>query len=1759
MPPAAALPAPMVELPADALESVALAAPIVELPADALESVALVQPAPPSKPLPAPLEAASSPPPPPARGRSRAAQPAAMPSAPPAPLRPTGAPAPPAPEATSSIHPEAYGAVPELEPDRASAPADRVAAARELVALCENELKETRDRTRRARLHYECARLYEAPLFDLDLALDHYQQARALAAQHGPTISGLRRVRVLRGEWEAALKALSEELELAPGPSERGALHFLRGQLLEQRLFRHADARAAYAQALAQLPSDGATLRALLRAARREKKPLEVRSLLDRLAEAAAGDPPLQAARLALRARATELGGGDAAEALAFYERAMQTDPLASAALLHAERIYARTGAYQKLAELGERRVDLSTSPRRRAAALVGAAEVSAERLGNWAHAQKLLERAVQEVESDPGPLARLADLYQAAGDHQGELRNLLKLEALATERVTKVELCLRIAELYQLRLDSAAEATKWFERARELSPALPAAADSLAEIYRQREEWMALVRVLSGREAVSEDVEQRAALQVELAEIHERRQNDISAAITCLKAATGLVPNHPGAFGALTRLLHRERRYAELVEVHEAQVELSTDDDDAIMHLLAAAQIQEDLLGAPVAALAAYQRILERDDKSLIALRGVARVALSAGKPQLSIDALLAEAALSKDSAQRVALHLRAAEVAERYQGSLEQATQLYRQVTQMAPTSRPALAALARIYRAAGLHKELISVMSMELGTLPNRQTRAEHLLRMGQTAERLLNDDTLALETYKKALAEDPASAHAASALERVLDRRGKHEVLAQHLENRLRHEKDEAERRRVARELARIYEYRLQKPKEALHAYEAALAVDPQDQLARDGRLRSLGVLGDFGKLTDAALESVGSVGDEADGELLAMLAAEVLEGELERPADAAKRYEQLLERKPNHRGALEALERLGSGTPPADELVRVLKGQVVSYQPEGERVTALRELGRLGEQDGERGAVLRREAAAGVLELRPEDERALLAQEIIALGAKDLSLLARVDQVRVRTATALDQRAAGRTRLGEHVEWQNPGLALELHRPALADDPENIGSARGMTRLAEMIGKVELLAEAAENESRIVQSRERVSALFRRAAATEQAAGDTEAAAKLLVRALELHPDDAQSAQELQRTQAAAGHFETLIATLQAAATSATDPEVRAGHWISLARLMATARQDVQGAIAALVRVEKALPNHVPTLIELSELYLRDRQWAPAATRLERAIAATQDAEQGRAARLRLAEIYHEHLDRAADATRLLREVLRTVPNERGALRRLLNIEIATGKATARQTAEAWVNAASGIELGEALTTLGRLQRDAGQSTEAISSWTRAVELAGYEEKGAARDLVRHLETAAKAGRRADFAPYARALETFCHGHANAGRRADSHLELGRVYFDRLSDAQSGEAALRFGLKLAPAHLGLRWELAERLCVAGRFDRAIPELFEVLALDVTRVDAWSRLTQAFDATGQNAEAHLALGPLAFLGGGSDLQRSTWNSRRSRTALAAEGTAALAVWSSLPRPLPEEARSLLGQLQPLVAKIYPNDAARLGVGTKERVGPRASHPVRPLLDRLLRSFRGLEVDLYVGAPGSPLGLVLTDPAGIVVPAEFAGLSEAEQAFGLARYVVALTQGSEVGVALGAAQLELLLAASVAVVGAGVGGQRAESPELSDLSRRVAKALPWLAKGRFEDAARSYAARPLPQPAVTLSELERAAFRSALILADDLSGVSLLTRQPRLFGLDEQAARPLVADLLAFWVSAPAMSMRREMGLL
>src|SRR5690606_37393208 len=78
--------------------------------------------------------------------------------------------------------------------------------AQKLVDLFEAELNKPIEKSRRARLHYEAARLYECPLGDLEAASRHYEQAIKLTRTHVPSVRGARRVLLALKRHKQAVK-----------------------------------------------------------------------------------------------------------------------------------------------------------------------------------------------------------------------------------------------------------------------------------------------------------------------------------------------------------------------------------------------------------------------------------------------------------------------------------------------------------------------------------------------------------------------------------------------------------------------------------------------------------------------------------------------------------------------------------------------------------------------------------------------------------------------------------------------------------------------------------------------------------------------------------------------------------------------------------------------------------------------------------------------------------------------------------------------------------------------------------------------------------------------------------------------------------------------------------------------------------------------------------------------------------------------------------------------------------------------------------------------------------------------------------------------------------------------------------------------------------------------------------------------------------------------------------------------------------------
>src|SRR5690606_2387035 len=108
-----------------------------------------------------------------------------------------------------------------------------------------------------------------------------------------------------------------------------------------------------------------------------------------------------------------------------------------------------------------------------------------------------------------------------------------------------------------------------------------------------------------------------------------------------------------------------------------------------------------------------------------------------------------------------------------------------------------------------------------------------------------------------------------------------------------------------------------------------------------------------------------------------------------------------------------------------------------------------------------------------------------------------------------------------------------------------------------------------------------------------------------------------------------------------------------------------------------------------------------------------------------------------------------------------------------------------------------------------------------------------------------------------------------------------------------------------------------------------------------------------------------------------------------------------------------------------------------------------------------------------------------------------------------------------------------------------------------------ELDNLSRRIAKAVSRRSRKLLEESAPLYSGEPVTQVAEWCRRLRLSSARAALVVGDDLPGVINLLRRTEgdLAGLrgDSLAqGMALIDDLMRFWVSESAFTLRRHIGM-
>ncbi|MGE5180481.1 MAG: tetratricopeptide repeat protein [Acidobacteriota bacterium] len=1721
-------------------------------------------PAPRPSPVPAPR---ATPVPVPARASAPVIAPVARPPSPaPAPTQPMPPRAPSEKDVDTapSLPVARPNTLDELELDEVAeppAPSEPALApeARAVIATCESELETSPTPLRAARLHYEIARAYEAASGWAAQAADHYRQALEGAPDFIPAIRGARRAAVARGNIDAALALYDSEDRLTASPGRKAILSYEKGRLVEDALGDISRARELYAKALELDPTNASVIKALEQCDRQNGKPEALVETFELAINAIPGDDRHRAALVVERARLIEKRGDDAGPAAAeVYETALKLDPKALGANDALARIYRRLGQWSSLTTALEREAKASQDLGRRALVLQRLARIQTERLGNRHEAISALVKANDARANDRLVLEDLAREYEREKNFHALAEVLAALVELAPGKPERAALLHRLGLVLEGQLADPERAIQRYHEALALEPTSLPVLQALGHLLSDRKQWAALVDMHLIEANATPVAARAAAAHARVAEICETKLRDSTEAVNHHARALTLVPGYPASFKALTRLYAQLDRHRELVELLERAVDEAKHTTLKIAYLMKIGSVWEDSLADPPQALHAYQRVLELDPDDLVAIHAVQRVAERAERHAQHVAAIEREAELVDDRDHRVGLYHRAGTVLDELVKDHDAALLRFRKALELDPAFVPALASVGRIYHGAGRWQELLEIYEREVKATTGADA-VGLLHKMGELCEDKLADLPAAVALYRRALELDPTYRPAIRALVRRCRESADWKGLVQALETDVASTDHAPTRAGIWFEIGQHCEDWLDDVEKAITAYRRALEARADYRPARVALARLYGEKGEWMQLIDVLSQETAVTDDTALTTSVLVRQGEVYRDKLDDPDLAIHCFEAVQQHEQGLIAALLALEPLYARANAFDKLATVYADMGAKLKDPGARIAALRELARLQQTKKLGTAHDRVRTYEAILKIDPDDEWALVALEELGRTMRDDAVLVDVYRRLADIADNPSVAACYLTDLGQALERRGDRRALDAYKDAVAKDPGILTAIRGLARVGDLLGNPRAMAQAARLEAELTRRPEMAAKLFVRSGILRREQMNDLGAVEDFEKALEVWPDDAQAAERIMQPLLETGQVLRLVDILAKTAGLAKSSERRTALWLEVGGLYARRLDNLGAGITAFKRALDATPGHVPTLSKLSEAYEKNRQWGDAVATLEQLLALTSDDTVRQDAHLKLAAIFDEHLNKPDRATKSVEAVLRGNPKHAGALQRLADIQLRSGnEAEAVVTTQRLVDLAEGPkQKGAALVRVARIQRKRGEAAAADTALGEALSLEG-PGGDAERDLKKAIE------RHGNWVGYAAGLAAYIK-RAIADKEPTSalvtaYLELGKTYTDHMGLPARAVDALTEGLDVTNGDQRLVLALARQLREVGRLDEALQHLKQAVALDPVNVAAWRELSVLFERGGRIDDANRALAAVAVLGAPVDREIKGLG----RPAIGADNSLGghVLVTIAVDNALAVPAANLLAAIGEPIGKLYPPSLEQYGITARDRLGPKAPTPQWELASQIARMF-GTELEMYEHPGAQPFVIVEPfDNPALVVSSTLRRLPVAQQAFLLAYGIMLVATRLHPVLSLRTGELEIALAGAARVTVPTFNLNHADETEVNNAREIVRKTVTRKWRRQMELASEELVQKPPGDLARWQGAVRQTALRVALLVANDLAAsidaMRLVVELPDVRNAVLVQSSDAVSDLLRFWISNRAASVRQHAGM-
>jgi len=827
-----------------------------------------------------------------------------------------------------------------------------------------------------------------------------------------------------------------------------------------------------------------------------------------------------------------------------------------------------------------------------------------------------------------------------------------------------------RASALSHYQVDDQTQALELCRKALSIDADFQPANHLLEDLLRATGSHQELAELLE-RELARSEEDLKAQLLEDLIALHGGPLDSPERQLEFLGMLKEMRADDPRPLRLMAAALNRLGRHEAYEQVITELEALEQDSDVKVAWMLERARLYDGPMERPEDAAATYREILELAPEQTFASAALEQVLVSSGQHEELAQHLASTMQVAEEGDERRWLQHRLLDLQEHDLKQPEAAATTAADILADHPDDLAAMRALARLSEQSGDAEQLVLALERQLDHATEAPQRVMLQLQLAAVLEGRLEQADRAEELLVSAVQEAPAPELVVGALETLAlwrMARGDHAEALEALEQ-IKDEAGEANRGRVLEEMAWLQAMALDQPEEAASRWEEVQQQAGGDYLpALWNGLRLAARQGDLDRLAQLYGELAGLSEDEAIKATLALRAAVLAEAAGDGQGDADM-LRAALERNPEDAEPLLGLLARDdlSATERADLMLK-LAGALQGSQREQLRLPMALAL----EADGRLAAA--RDELAPLLEQTPDNLAALMLLERMAGAAgeqlQQARLLVKLSDLQAEETARL-AALRGAARLMQELE--RPEDAVALWTRILAQAPDDEDAVEALTSLHREADDLEALDRLMGHRIGRASAADRITLLLERAELRRAEGEDGVAAARDLLRVLDLDGDHPEALQSLATLYATDGNLDQALTLFRRLSTGLQDDAQRRELMERVVGILKDAGGRDEDVLRTYQDYLVESPDDEEVLHKVSELQLAMGNHEQAVQALERLAKLQPDAE-GRGKNLRrIADIAWRQLEQPTRALEALTRALAGDPLDLDLVRDIMQL------------------------------------------------------------------------------------------------------------------------------------------------------------------------------------------------------------------------------------------------------------------------------------------------------------------------------------------------------------------------------------------------------------------------------------------------------------------------------------------------------